>query len=47
MDASNVFKNKFMGAYVITVCKITFEKWVDTLSGHDKVSMDTDRIVWT
>ena len=31
----------------ISVCEITFEKWVDTLSGHDKISMDIDRIVWT
>ena len=29
------------------VCEITFEKWAETLSGHDKVSMDMDRIVWT
>ena len=25
--------------------EITFEKWADTLSGHDKVFMDMDRIV--
>ena len=31
----------------VTVCEITFKKWVDTLSEHDKVSMDMDRIVWT
>ena len=24
------------------VCEITFEKWVDTLSGHDKFCMDID-----
>ena len=29
------------------VCEITFEKWVDTLSGHDKFCMDIDTIVWT
>jgi len=34
-------------ACIYAVCKITFEKWVDILSGHDKVSMDMDRIVWT
>jgi len=34
-----------MHAY--TVSEITSEKWVDTLSGHDKASMDIDRIVWT
>ena len=33
--------------YIRTVCEITFEKWVDTLSGHDKFCMDVDRIVWT
>ena len=26
-----------------TVCGITFEKWVDTLSGHNEVSMDIRR----
>ena len=30
-----------------TVCKITFETWADTLSGHDKVCMDIGGIVWT
>ena len=34
-------------AAILTVCEITFEKWIDTLSRHDKVSMDIDRIVWT
>jgi len=27
----------------IPACEITFEKWVDTLSGHDKVSMGIGR----
>ena len=31
----------------IAVGEITFEKWADTLLGHDKASMDMDRIVWT
>ena len=33
--------------HLTTVCEITFEKCVDTLSGYDKVSMDIDEMVWT
>ena len=25
----------------VTVCEMTFETWADTLSGHNKICMDT------
>ena len=45
--APNMIAKSILLAVHNSVCEITFEKWVDTLSGHDKVSMDMDRIVWT
>ena len=43
----SVYPQSLVFGHTLPVCKITFETWTDTLSGHDKVCTDISAVVWT